>query len=674
MKPRYLSVLLGLLFLGTAATPFNFPHRPMLPSEVARRTWGDSPAVGFLAGREALRAENPLSFLDYPGQRDSYNNIESGSIDTVRVDTDVYIDLDNDGQLVVEASLVLVALEEGIDKMESYLEIPEILELSTPGDFEIAYEQVGGIVKMTFSEPLPVEEETIIFYRYQGEMNCDVQFMLPTCKLNGSWKYVTHSQFLPQTDGLGDPFIGEMNLHITGKGFKEWHAGGTGTYIGSSLNPDGKGKVIRFEHIYPTGLYAWSASKMTTVHGMAGTIPISATVQSPEVDNMWVILDIMQDVLELYGEIYVTYPWNNLDLVAMPKSFSGGFGPLSTIFVLKGILNASPDNNSIYGAMQLISHETGHEWWGNLVEMADASAVVISEGLAEFSSNYHFERATGSRWGFLDNNMSYTYTVPHDEEPIMISPYVYASPYYYQIAYQKGAVIFDMLRLEIGDEMLLDGLKEFSTRFYMQYAYPGDLIEVIEEVSGVDLDYFYSQWFEGRGIIVLEVGADCNEPGGTCLLTVKQESQLGQSEFLFNLPVYVLLRDGTGFDLTLRVDDWEKEFELPVDPGQVRRIYVDHQRQLIRKFQAHLPGDLDLNGVVDGSDLVEMSFAYQLNLLVASDWGEYFYANGSYYDLADVAREEGPGQIDGRIDELDLNVLLSNLGLTALDETRESEE
>ncbi len=660
----FLALLLSLSLSAEAASTAsrNFVHAPPLPSRAALETWGPDMAVEVLRGRELLREAAPLTLLDYPGKRDVYTRISEGEYDVTRVDTDVHIDLDEDGPLYVETRVTLVALEDAVTEMDFYLEFPELLELTAQPDVGLTWDKMGGLLKIDFAEPLPVEEEVVLTFRYQGELDCDVKFMLPTCKVAGAWKYVTHSQFLPYQGSFGEIFVGNMTLWIRGEGYEEWHAGGTGTYTGTVHHAAEGVKEIRFEHIFPTGLYAWSASKMTTVSSAIGDLPLSATVQHGQAGNMGNILGIVQDVIAFYDSVYVKYPWNVLDLVAMPKSFSGGFGPLSTIFVTQSILDASPDGNSYWGAVTLISHEIGHEWWGNLVEMADGTAIILSEGLAEFSSNRFFEHITGgSRWTFVDNNMTYTYTVPHDEEPIMISPYVYASPYYYQVAYQKGAAVIDMLRLEIGDEAVLDGLREMGERYYMEYAYPEELFEVFEEVSGQDLDYFYAQWLEGRGAIIMDVLADCAPGSAACTITLSQDSLGGQGKFEFNLPVRVELLDGTREDFVVRVDDWSKTFVLEVAPAAVRRIFLDPRRQLARIWRPAGPhGDIDLSGVVDGADLLEMSFAYQANLVVASDWGEFFYANPSYNELADVATNDEPGHLDGRINQADLDVLLSN--------------
>jgi hypothetical protein len=196
----------------------------------------------------------------------------------------------------------------------------------------------------------------------------------------------------------------------------------------------------------------------------------------------------------------------------------------------------------------------------------------------------------------------------------------------------------------------------------MEYAFPGDLFTVFEAVSGQDLSYFYDQWLAGRGPIRAQIGVTCDDTSNMCQLRVKQNPAVSESLFKFNLPVRVVYRSGDQEDLVVRVDQWDATLPIATNGTPVQRVYVDVRRQLARVLRPALPGDIDLNGIVDGSDLLELSFAYQVNLVVASDWGEYFYANSRYEDLADVAADDGDGSLDGRVNEVDLELVLANMG------------
>jgi hypothetical protein len=661
-------VLLLVLLSASSAEAASFTQgvagKPVLSAKQAREWFGDTPLASILQVQEALRAEAtaPLKFL-YPGQREVFNNLPPGDFDITRIDADVHLDLDNPGQIEVEAVMHLVPLVDDIQKLSFSLEVPTVDEVTWDGG-PVTADKGGSTLFLAFDEPLPVEQEVVLRFRYHGEMDCSVQFMLPTCKLEAGWMYVTHSQFLPQVFDYYEMFVGTMRIIVSGKGYENWHAGGTGTYVGTEADPVAGTRTIVFDHIFPTGLFAFSAAPMTSVHGMAGSVPVAAVGPGGLAGKMPTILDIARDVLDYYSKIFVDYPFNKLDVVAMPNSFGGGFGPLSTIFVVKSTFDVDPQGNSYYGAMQLISHEIAHEWWGNLVEMGDMGSILLSEGLAEFSSNRFFEHAAGSRWPAVSNSMTFTYTVDHEQEPILISPYVYTSPYYYQVAYQKGASVIDMLRIEIGEEALLQALDALTVKWFMKFATVEDLKVELEAAAGRDLDYYFQQWFEGRGVVKADVAADCNTLSDKCVIRVSQlPGPSGQGPFKLTLPVYVDQAGEAGQTVNIQVDGWVTEQELPADPARVRRILLDPFRQILRIWRPALPGDIDLNGVVDGADIVEMSFAYQTNIVLAGDWGgDYFVPNYSYNELADVRDKNGDPGLDGRVTQTDLDVLLENFG------------
>jgi hypothetical protein len=70
---------------------------------------------------------------------------------------------------------------------------------------------------------------------------------------------------------------------------------------------------------------------------------------------------------------------------------------------------------------------------------------------------------------------------------------------------------------------------------------------------------------------------------------------------------------------------------------------------------------VDLSGQVDGADLVEMSFAYQNNIVAQSNWGQYFFPNPRYVEVADLVGEEGAGDVDGKVDGKDADWLVQSI-------------
>lgn len=628
------------------------PLRPATP-EILRAWQVSDPAAQAVAQREVYLRSEPLPLLSYPGQRDVFNNTGSGSVDITRVDTRVYLDRNTPNFLRVATQVTLVALKEDVMNLSFSLEVPELVSITSSGPGINTATLEGSTLAVLFSAPLPVEKEVVLDLEYQGQMDCSTKFMLPTCRLEGGIWYVTHSQFLPMLGGYDQKFLGTMRVFVGGKDYQAYNVGGTGVFTGSFTHPDQAMNEFVFEHTFHTALYAFSMGPFQRISASWNDTPLSVLLLKDQAKNAGAMLGLAESALAHHSQMFAQYPWGKFDLVEMPDSFSGGFGPISTIMMARFAFDAAPDNNSYWSSMLLVSHETGHQWWGNLVDMADTASVIVSEGLAEFSSNFHFENTTGSRYGFIQDSMSYMYTVPHDEEPYIISPFVYNSTYYFQVVYYKGSQIFEMLRLELGQEVLLSALQQFISKFFQQYASVQDLFDVLEEVAGQDLDWFYTQWLEGKGYIRATLDGTYDPDAGLFHLHVTQDPA---KSYQFTLPLFFEARDGSFTSQNVKVTSPDATFDVPVQQ-EVVRVSPDRYRVQMRRFIPARPGDIDLSGVVDGEDLVEMSFAYQMNIMMGQGWGAWFFANGNYNDLADLAGEDGPGDVDGRVDAADLAVL-----------------
>jgi aminopeptidase N len=73
-----------------------------------------------------------------------------------------------------------------------------------------------------------------------------------------------------------------------------------------------------------------------------------------------------------------------------------------------------------------------------------------------------------------------------------------------QIIYQKGAWSLHMLRKLIGDEKFRAGIREYYQRYRNCNASTADLRKVMEEASGVELEWFFEQWLSRAGSPRLE--------------------------------------------------------------------------------------------------------------------------------------------------------------------------
>lgn len=75
-----------------------------------------------------------------------------------------------------------------------------------------------------------------------------------------------------------------------------------------------------------------------------------------------------------------------------------------------------------------------------------------------------------------------------------VAEYAYHRRAYSAIVYGKGPLFFIELADEVGEDVLIAGLQEYLKRNRYGVAEPADLLSVLEEVSGRQLDGPFAEW------------------------------------------------------------------------------------------------------------------------------------------------------------------------------------
>ena len=149
---------------------------------------------------------------------------------------------------------------------------------------------------------------------------------------------------------------------------------------------------------------------------------------------------------------------------------------------------------SAFGYSQpIISHELGHQWWGDLVTCADWHHIWLNEGFATYAEALYFEADSGSVYYHAYMN-GFDYGGGG-------SIYIQDTTDLWNIfgarVYDKGGWVLHMLRHVVGDSLFFDALTEYRRQYGWSYASTEDFQAVVETISGLDLDYFFQEWIYG---------------------------------------------------------------------------------------------------------------------------------------------------------------------------------
>lgn len=488
------------------------------------------------------------------------------------------------------------------------------------------------------------------------------------CNTSGTYHWMAGSvglRSMPSATSGHEPYAAE--LHIVTSGTEIAAATGIPGPVDKLPNGQQQWNFSEPERSEHNDAFAIASYKMFTGKAENGA-PIRVYTTNPYASNQKQIAQLISDVLGFYSTHLAPFPWSQLNLIQLSDDFGGGESFLMGIFAIESAFGRSPGDNGWFQTASLLSHETAHQWWGNYVSPQSLADVCLSESMAEFSSAWFTESTQQTRSQILSNNLSFAYTVGAAEDKAVHSASVYSAAKYVDIIYHKGSVVLDMLRREVGDDVMAKALSAYATQYGRDYATLSQLRVLVEKSAGRDLVWFFTQWFDRVGLIHAQLAARPiqHEDGSWSVrLRVVQPADPKLKPYRFHLPVHIEFFGADPLDVVaevLAVADEPQFAEFPV-PAPPLRVKCDWERKLLRKFVVSTPGDVNLSGLVDGADLVDM--AYRQGRGIVHNFGKsgksFFFADTSWNELYDIATA-GP---DGQITVEDLNALNDLYGTQA---------
>jgi hypothetical protein len=154
------------------------------------------------------------------------------------------------------------------------------------------------------------------------------------------------------------------------------------------------------------------------------------------------------------------------------------------------------------------------------------------------------------------------------------------SPQFQSMTLEKGAMVFHMLRWEIGDDNFQKTLRAIITQYGDKPIRTRDVEKVAEEQSQQQLTAFFAQWLDGTGApqfvdkyTVYRLG---NNKGFRTI------GEIGQDLDLFNMPVELRI-ETEGKTENKRVDVVGTQSEYVVDTfGRPRHIAIDPENWVLK--------------------------------------------------------------------------------------------
>ena len=200
-------------------------------------------------------------------------------------------------------------------------------------------------------------------------------------------------------------------------------------------------------------------------------------------------------IMAFYSDKFGPLPNAHLAIAEIEDGTVGGY-------TAPGLVALATRGFSTQVNYKLLAHEVSHQWWRCLVSPASLNDMFLDEGLATYSAALYVQEASGET-AFEDLMLEVEVGALSHEEvaPIAQSGRLHEfTPEYQSIVFQKGAMIFHMLRWVVGDEVFFKTLQAMTQQYAGKSISTDEFQKLAETASKQELTYFFAQWVSSSGV------------------------------------------------------------------------------------------------------------------------------------------------------------------------------
>lgn len=231
-----------------------------------------------------------------------------------------------------------------------------------------------------------------------------------------------------------------------------------------------------------------------------------------------------------------------------------------------------------------LQREAALQWWGLTVGLKSFDDAWLSQGLAAYSAySLRESQMTGAqlddlRRELLEKALTFEQTASLARTPATLDD---QSTAYQYIMFDKGALVFKLLRDTLGEDKFNQLLRNFLNTYRGKNASIYDFEQLTNQIAGRPMRYFFARWVDSTGVPEFQVEYQIIRTRGGKFVargTVKQNYDN------LNLPVDVVLRaegEGELKKTTINIDDTSADFNLESN-GKPLAVVVDPDYKLLR--------------------------------------------------------------------------------------------
>lgn len=307
--------------------------------------------------------------------------------------------------------------------------------------------------------------------------------------------YRSGQGWLAHPDGFyGEHLVYEVadfavNLRLAG--------GRSDLVVAASAKVEQDGDTLRFEQRGVRNVSFSISHEYVVTRQMVGDVEIVGYAFPAHAAAGEAAAQTTAESLALYEELFGPYPHSTLAVVE--ADFLDGMEYDGLFFLSKAFYNLYTGSLGDY-LIAIAAHETAHQWWYALVGSDQAEEPWLDEALSTYSERLYYERvhpdALGWWWDYRINYYRPSGWVDSSIYDHQGQPEGYRQ--YRDAVYLNGAVFFEELRQQMGDEAFLTFLKDYTQRYTGKVASADGFFETLSQYPGVDVAPLLERFFKKR--------------------------------------------------------------------------------------------------------------------------------------------------------------------------------
>ncbi|MBN2357293.1 M1 family metallopeptidase [candidate division KSB1 bacterium] len=276
--------------------------------------------------------------------------------------------------------------------------------------------------------------------------------------------------------------------------------GATGIEVSRQNNSDGT--VTHFYHAEDVHDFAWSTSPdFVEFIDQSQDVQIRVLMQKDHVNQSERYMTAAKLAVAYFQDTYGDYPFANLTVIDPRRGADQSGGMEYPTLITAATAYGIPEKLRL--PEMVILHEFGHNYWYHLTANNEYEEAWLDEGINTYSEIQIFNDLYGPTGNIIDllglkisdlqfNRMGYI-SLP-DRDPIVRNAQdFYSGGSYGVLSYYKSGLALTTLQNYLGRETMLKIMRTFLGQWRFKHPHTQDFIDVANQVSGRNLDWFFDQ-------------------------------------------------------------------------------------------------------------------------------------------------------------------------------------